>query len=162
MKKIKANKLKKKKRSSSSSESSTGDSTSSSSESSSSSSSESSSSSSDYSRRKRRKNHGSSEDSDSFHFLSQKAIRKKGKLKSGRVRTGLPVVRDKDWPHKSVNVVLAGKKFNANNLTENAFIARILNSIVASDEVQEDQGQERCSRDEAEDARTQRVGPHHG
>ena len=83
---------------------------------------------------KRRKKPSSSEDSESDLRRELKKLRKKGKLKRGRVRTGLPVIRDQDWPHESVNVVLAGKKFEADNLTENVFVAGILNSIISSDE----------------------------
>ena len=61
-------------------------------------------------------------------------MRKKGKLKSGRVRSGLPVIRDQDWPHESINTILAGRKFESNTLTENAFIAGILNSVITSDD----------------------------
>ena len=43
-------------------------------------------------------------------------------------------MRDQDWPHESINAVLAGNKFEAKNLPENAFIAGILNSIVTGEE----------------------------
>ena len=83
---------------------------------------------------KRKKKSSTSEDSEADLRKELKKLRKKGKLKSGRVRSGLPVVRDQDWPHESINVVLAGRKFEANNLTENSFVAGILNSISQSEE----------------------------
>ena len=112
----------------------------SSSSSSDSSSSDSESSSSDSSpkekrRKKKKKYTSSSEDSEKEALRRKlKKIRQKGKLKSGRVRTGLPVVRDQDWPYESLNFILAGKKFDAENLSEPAFIAGILNSVVKGDE----------------------------
>ena len=50
------------------------------------------------------------------------------------VESGLPVIQDQDWPHETINVVLAGRKFQALNLTENAFIAGVLNSLITSKE----------------------------
>ena len=58
-------------------------------------------------------------------------LKKKGNLKSGRHMTsGLPVVREQDWPHETVNSVLAGKMYNVNDIDEKAFIACILNSLL--------------------------------
>ena len=82
---------------------------------------------------KSKRSSSSSEESGELKKYMKK-LEKKGKLKSGRHRTGLPVVRETDWTHETLNTVLAGKKFDINNLTDRAFIAGILNSIVDGEE----------------------------
>ena len=64
-----------------------------------------------------------------------KKLQKKGKLKSGRHRKGLAVIRNEIWPHDGVNARLAGKTFpNVESLTIPAFVAGILNPILDSEE----------------------------
>ena len=64
-----------------------------------------------------------------------KKLQKKGKLKSGRHRKGLAVIRNEIWPHDGVNARLAGKTFpTVESLTGMAFVAGILNPILDSEE----------------------------
>ena len=64
-----------------------------------------------------------------------KKLQKKGKLKSGRHREGLAVIRNEIWPHDGINARLAGKTFpTIESLTPMAFVAGILNSILDSED----------------------------
>lgn len=89
-------------------------------------------------RRKSRKHFSStssSEDSPGKLRRELKRLRKKGKLKSGRHRKGLAVIRNEEWPHDGVNAKLAGKHFKTvEALTPMAFVAGILNPILESTE----------------------------
>ena len=61
--------------------------------------------------RKQSSSTSSSEDSPGKLRRELKRLRKKGKLKSGRHRKGLAVIRNEEWPHDGVNAKLAGKHF---------------------------------------------------
>ena len=77
----------------------------------------------------------SSDESPSKIRRKLKKLQKKGKLKSGRHRKGLAVIRNEIWPHDGINARLAGKSFpTVESLSQMAFIAGILNPILDSDE----------------------------
>ena len=102
-------------------------------------SSEADSSSDDSHKKKRSKRRSSStsssDDSPGKLRRELKRLRKKGKLKSGRHRKGLAVIRNEEWPHDGVNAKLAGKHFKTvEALTPMAFVAGILNPILESTE----------------------------
>ena len=64
-----------------------------------------------------------------------KRLQKKGKLKSGRHRKGLAVIRNEMWPHDGVNARLAGKQYpTVESLSPLAFVAGILNPVCDSEE----------------------------
>ena len=54
------------------------------------------------------------------------------------------MIREQDWPHETVNSILAGKKFDVNDITEKAFVAGIVNSIVESEEFRKLEKGEKC------------------
>ena len=73
----------------------------------------------------------SSDDSPTKLRRQLKRLRKKGKLRSGRHRMGLAVIRHEDWPYDGINNKLAGKHFKTvESLTPMAFVAGILNPIL--------------------------------
>ena len=77
----------------------------------------------------------SSDESPSKMRRKLKKLQKKGKLKSGRHRKGLAVIRNEIWPHDGVNARLAGKNFpTVESLTPMGFVAGILNTILDSEE----------------------------
>ena len=64
-----------------------------------------------------------------------KKLQKKGKLKSGRHRKGLAVIRNEMWPHDGINARLAGKTFQTvESLTQMAFVGGILNPLLDSED----------------------------
>ena len=77
----------------------------------------------------------SSDQSPSKARRELKRLQKKGKLKSGRHRKGLAVIRNEIWPHDGINARLAGKQYpTIESLSPLAFLAGILNPILDSDE----------------------------
>ena len=77
----------------------------------------------------------SSDESPSRLRKKLKKLQKKGKLRSGRHRKGLAVIRNEIWPHDGINARLAGKNFpTVESLSQMAFIGGILNPILDSDE----------------------------
>ena len=77
----------------------------------------------------------SSEDSPTKVRRKLKKLQKKGKLRSGRDRKGLAVIRNETWPHDGINARLAGKSFpTVDSLTEMAFVAGIINPLLESDD----------------------------
>ena len=80
-------------------------------------------------------NSSTSDDSPSKMRRKLKKLQKKGKLRSGRHRKGLAVIRNEIWPHDGINARLAGKNFpTIESLTPMAFVAGILNSILDSED----------------------------
>ena len=77
----------------------------------------------------------SSDESPSRLRKKLKKLQKKGKLRSGRHRKGLAVIRNEIWPHDGINARLAGKNFpTVESLLQMAFVGGILNPILDSEE----------------------------
>ena len=77
----------------------------------------------------------SSDESPSKLRKKLKKLQKKGKLKSGRHRKGLAVIRNEIWPHDGINARLAGKTFQTvESLTQMAFVGGILNPLLDSED----------------------------